>query len=103
MSKSKFFEEIKSAVVERECEAVYNKGINLYFPNISITHPFACDGFLDTKTEAGKLLKLIIEYKFDELLSSKTGRAKVLIQVVLHHLLNIVLLVPEKLACQILE
>ena len=84
MSKSKFFEEIKSAVVERECEAVYNKGINLYFPNISITHPFACDGFLDTKTEAGKLLKLIIEYKFDELLSSKTGRAKVLIQVVFY-------------------
>ena len=63
MSKSKFFEEIKSAVVERECEAVYNKGINLYFPNTNITHPFACDGFLDTKTEAGKLLKLIIEYK----------------------------------------
>ena len=84
MSKSKFFEEIKSAVVERECEAVYNKGINLYFPNTSITHPFACDGFLDTKTEAGKLLKLIIEYKFDELLSSKTGRAKVLIQVVFY-------------------
>ena len=84
MSKSKFFEEIKSAVVERECEAVYNKGINLYFPNTSITHPFACDGFLDTKTEVGKLLKLIIEYKFDELLSSKTGRAKVLIQVVFY-------------------
>lgn len=84
MSKSKFFEEIKSAVVERECEAVYNKGINLYFPNTSITHPFACDGFLDTKTETGKLLKLIIEYKFDELLSSKTGRAKVLIQVVFY-------------------
>ena len=84
MSKSKFFEEIKSAVVERECEAVYNKGINLYFPNTNITHPFACDGFLDTKTESGKLLKLIIEYKFDELLSSKTGRAKVLIQVVFY-------------------
>lgn len=84
MSKSKFFEEIKSAIIEREVEDVYNKGINLYFPNTSITHPFACDGFLDTKTEAGKLLKLIIEYKFDELLSSKTGRAKVLIQVVFY-------------------
>lgn len=84
MSKSKFFEEIKSSLIEREVEDVYNKGINLYFPNTSITHPFACDGFLDTKTEAGKLLKLIIEYKFDELLSSKTGRAKVLIQVVFY-------------------
>lgn len=84
MSRSRFFEEIKSAVIEREVEDVYNKGINLYFPDINITHPFACDGFLDTKTSNGKILKLIIEYKFDELLSSKTGRAKVLIQVVFY-------------------
>lgn len=84
MSKSKFFDEIKNAIVEKEVDLVYSKGINLYFPTTSITHPFACDGFIDTKTEAGKLLKLIIEYKFDELLSSKTGRAKVLIQVVFY-------------------
>lgn len=84
MAKSRFFEEIKSAVIEREVEDVYNKGINLYFPEVNITHPFACDGFLDTKTTNGKILKLIIEYKFDELLSSKTGRAKVLIQVVFY-------------------
>ena len=84
MSKSKFFEEIKKATIEKEVDLVYSKGINLYFPTASITHPFACDGFINTKTEAGKLLKLIIEYKFDELLSSKTGRAKVLIQVVFY-------------------
>ena len=84
MGKSRFFDEIHNAVIEKEVDLVYSKGINLYFPTASITHPFACDGFLDTKTEAGKLLKLIIEYKFDELLSSKTGRAKVLIQVVFY-------------------
>ena len=65
MSKSKFFEKIKKATIEKEVDLLYSKGINLYFPEVNITHPFACDGFIDTKTEAGKLLKLIIEYKFD--------------------------------------
>ena len=84
MAKSKFYEQIKPSLVEREIESVYNQGINLYFPETIITHPYACDGFIDTKTPSGKILKLIIEYKFDELLSSKTGRAKVLIQVVFY-------------------
>ena len=81
---SKFYEEIKGSLVEREVESVYNKGINLYFPNSQITHPFACDGFLDTKTNNGKILKLIIEYKLNEILNSKTGRAKVLIQALFY-------------------
>ena len=81
MAKSKFYEEIKSSLIEREVEDVYNKGINLYFPEVAITHPFACDGFLDTITNSHKILKLIIEYKLDELLKSSVGRAKVLVQV----------------------
>lgn len=81
MRKSKFFEQIKASVIEREVEDVYNKGISLYFPKASITHPFACDGFLDTKTDNGKRLKLIIEYKLDEVLTSRVARAKVIIQV----------------------
>ena len=84
MANSKFFEEIKNAVVEREVESVYNKGINLYFPSSPITHPFACDGFIDGKTNNGKIIKMIIEYKFDELLKNKVARAKVLIQVVFY-------------------
>lgn len=81
---SKFYEEIKNALIEREVEDVYNKGINLYFPGVSITHPFACDGLIDTKTSNNKILKLIIEYKLNELLSSKSGRAKILIQVIFY-------------------
>lgn len=81
---SKFYEEIKGSLVEREVESVYNKGINLYFPNSQITHPFACDGFLDTKTNNSKILKLIIEYKLNEILNSKIGRAKVLIQALFY-------------------
>lgn len=81
---SKFYEEIKGSLIEREVESVYNKGINLYFPKSPISHPFACDGFLDTKTNNGKILKLIIEYKLNEILNSKIGRAKVLIQVLFY-------------------
>lgn len=29
---SKFYNEINGAVIERQVEDVYNKGINLYFP-----------------------------------------------------------------------
>jgi len=79
-----FFERISRSVIEREVEDVYNQGINLYFPDVDITHPFACDGYVDTKTSNGKILKLIIEYKLDELLASRTGRAKVLIQVLFY-------------------
>lgn len=81
MAKSKFYEQIKSSLIEREVEDVYNKGINLYFPEVAITHPFACDGLIETKTNNHKILKLIIEYKLDELLKSSVGRAKVLVQV----------------------
>jgi hypothetical protein len=80
---SKFFEQIKSAVIEREVEDVYNKGISLYFTE-DIKHPFACDGLIDTKTDSGKMLKLIIEYKLDEMLTSKVVRAKVIAQVLFY-------------------
>lgn len=84
MAKSKFYEQIKSATEERQVEDVYNKGIKTYFSDAEITYPFKCDGFVDTK-DGNKILRLIIEYKYDEDLMSKTGRAKVLIQVV-HYL-----------------
>ena len=80
---SKFFEQIKSAVIEREVEDVYNKGISLYFTE-DIKHPFACDGLIDIKTENNKMLKLIIEYKFDEEMTSKIARAKVIAQVLFY-------------------
>ena len=83
MSKSKFYEEIKNALIERQVEDTYNKGINVYFPtDKGIEYPFACDGFVDTKTDNNKVLKLIIEYKFNEMMSNSVARAKVLVQVV---------------------
>ena len=81
MSKSKFYDLIKNATIEKDVENVYTQGINLYFPNVQVEHPFACDGFIDTKNDKGKLLKLIIEYKFNEDFTSKIIRAKVITQV----------------------
>lgn len=81
MSKSKFYDLIKNSTIEKDVENVYTQGINLYFPNVQVEHPFACDGFVDTKNDKGKLLKLIIEYKFEEDFTSKTIRAKVITQV----------------------
>ena len=80
---SKFFENIRIAKEEREVEDVYNKGITLYFSNSPIEHPFDCDGFISTKVN-GKLLRLIIEYKFERNLKQKLDRAKVLAQVIFY-------------------
>ena len=83
MATSKFYEQIKSAVIEREVEDVYNKGISLYFTE-NITHPFACDGLVETKTDNNKILKLIIEYKLDEKMDSRFIRSKVIAQVLFY-------------------
>lgn len=84
MATSKFYELIKGATLEKDVEHVYTTGINLYFPNVVVEHPFACDGLIDTKTNNGKLLKLIIEYKIDEQFNSKVIRAKVITQVLFY-------------------
>lgn len=84
MAISRFFEKIKNSTVEREVEAVYNEGLNRYFKNVPISHPYACDGFMETKTEANHILRLLIEYKYDENFQSSAGKAKVLIQVIFY-------------------
>lgn len=81
MANSKFYELIKDARIEKDVENVYTQGINLYFPDSVVEHPFACDAFIDSKTSNEKMLKLIIEYKFDEDFSTRTARSKVITQV----------------------
>lgn len=81
MTKIDFVKALQTAQLERDVEQVYNNGISLFFPNVDIEHPFACDGLITTK-ENDKLLKLIIEYKFDENFISKFARAKVITQVI---------------------
>lgn len=81
---SKFYQKVKDSKLEREVEFVYNEGIELYFPDARIEHPYDCDGYIETKVkynEVSKILRLIMEFKLDENLSEKTNKIKVLIQV----------------------
>lgn len=71
---------LQLAQIEREVEDAWNGGISLFFADSLIEHPFECDGFL---TE-GLLLRLVIEYKYDEKLSSTVSRARVLVQVLFY-------------------
>ena len=81
MSKSKFYDLIKDVIDERGVETPYKNGLCLYFPNTDYTYPFQCDGYMEPVVD-GRKFRLIIEYKLDELLNEKSGKAKVLIQVV---------------------
>ena len=68
MSKSKFYDEIKDALDERGVAVPYTKGLTLYFPNTDYTYPFQCDGYMEPNV-GGKVFRLIIEYKLDELIT----------------------------------
>lgn len=70
---------MKEAKIEREVEDIYNQQITFFFDNPTITHPFECDGLIDTKID-GKMLKLIMEYKYDKDFKSRTARANVIVQ-----------------------
>lgn len=82
MSRSRFFDEIKNAVIERQVEDVYNKGLGIYFNNSPISYPYDCDGFMECNTDNGKELKLLIEYKFDKNFESSLDRAKIILQAI---------------------
>lgn len=84
MARSRFYEEIKNAEQERQVEFVYNKGLGIYFNNSPITNPYACDGFIECKTDNDKDLKLLIEYKFDKNFDSSLDRAKVILQAIFY-------------------
>ena len=68
------------ATIEREVEDAYNNGISLFFVDSPIQHPYNCDGYI----EEGLLLRLLIEYKFDESLSNTVARARILVQVLFY-------------------
>ena len=70
---------MKEAKIEREVEDIYNQQITFFFDNPTITHPFECDGLIDTKID-GRMLKLIMEYKYDRDFKSRTARAGVIVQ-----------------------
>ena len=78
----KLHDKLKVCKIEREVEDVYNEGLSFYFSNIDIQHPFACDGCFKTTTGNGSMLKMIIEYKFNDDMKQKIVIAKILVQVI---------------------
>ena len=78
------FDRMKSCKIEREVEDIYNEGIAFYFSGVDIKHPYECDGFLSTNIGRGNVLKMIIEYKYNEDMKQKSAIAKVLVQVVFY-------------------
>lgn len=89
MSKSKFFDKIKVSTIERQVEDCYNEGISFYFKEtngdpIKFTYPYSCDGIIETKTQKGKLLKLLMEYKFNMDFTNRVARARVIVQALFY-------------------
>ena len=89
MSKSKFFDKIKVSTIERQVEDCYNEGISFYFKEmngdpIKFTYPYSCDGIIETKTKEGKLIKLLMEYKFNMDFTNRVARARVIVQALFY-------------------
>lgn len=80
---------MNDATIERQVEDVYNEGISFYFNEedgspLKIKYPYSCDGLIETKTEHGKMLKLLMEFKFNYDFSNKVARAKVIAQALFY-------------------
>lgn len=84
MARSRFFNEIHNSVIERQVEDVYNKGLGIYFKESPISYPYACDGYMECKTDNDKDLRLLIEYKFDKNFENHLDRAKVILQSIFY-------------------
>ena len=70
-------------------EDVYNEGIAFYFKEedgspLKFTYPYACDGLIETKTNNNKMLKLLMEYKFNYDFTNRVARAKVITQALFY-------------------
>lgn len=111
---SKFYEQLRDTKVEREVEGIYNEKINKYFNNTRLEHPFLCDGYLEKSIKydkESKILRLLIEYKYDEDFTQKMHQARVIIQAIYYikkfelaglELPNIIL-IGDKNECFILD
>ncbi|MGL5068969.1 MAG: hypothetical protein ACRC6T_14335 [Sarcina sp.] len=83
MAKS-FYNEIKGAKNEKEVEFVYKNAVDKSFSNVTISHPHQCDGYIEQDILYDidrKILRLLMEFKYDKDFNSSIERAKVLIQV----------------------
>ena len=83
MISKKLLESLKAATVERQVEDAYNEMLKAEFPGIELSYPYGCDGYFEFEVNGNKH-RAIVEYKFDEDMSSKAARSKVLTQVLFY-------------------
>ena len=73
------FDQIKSALVEKDVENVYRGLLTALIPDAKITSPYKCDGLLKSKLHD---LVAIMEFKFDLQMKDRSAMVDVLIQVI---------------------
>ena len=89
MSKNRFYDKLIIAKLpttsdrEKIVENVYNDALSSHFSG-DITHPYKCDGFIESKTTTGKDVCILAEYKYDKDFTNVIDRSKVLIQVLFY-------------------
>ena len=74
----KLFEKLANTKIEREVEDCYNEEIQKFYKGF-ISHPYACDGLIGKDK-----IKLLIEYKYDYDMMSKTSRGTVIVQTIFY-------------------
>ena len=84
MNNAKLVKELKVAEIERQVEDVYNEALKSEFPGIEFSYPNGCDGLFEFKSESGTTYRVLVEYKLDEDMSSKTARSKVFAQALFY-------------------
>lgn len=80
-SRNRFYNEIRTAKIEKEVDTIYTKYLVKFF-KVPMTHPFNCDGLINTETASGKKLKILFEYKYDFDFTKKKDICDVLVQVI---------------------
>lgn len=75
---SKFYDRIRTRKTEGEIQEDFNKELEKHF-GVQVYRDNNCDGLLIKDN-----LKMLIEYKYDELMKNSIARAKVLIQVIFY-------------------
>lgn len=83
----KFYNEIKSATIEKEVELVYKNALKKVLPNSKISHPYGCDGYIEQDIiydEATRTLRLIMEFKYKKGFNDKREQAEVIVQVLFY-------------------
>ncbi|HEY8891589.1 MAG TPA: hypothetical protein VIM70_15185 [Clostridium sp.] len=83
----KFYNQIKSATIEKEVEIVYKNALDKAFPNSILTHPYGCDGYIEQDIiydEITKTLRIIMEFKCNKDFNDRLEQAKVIVQVLFY-------------------